>query len=296
MGQYGLLLSALLPDVPFKNDFSFASHTTVGLGGTADAFFPQTVGQLRSVVTLCERCNIRYFPLGGGSNVLPPDGDYGGVVLVTDGFDRYAVEGNRLTAECGVGVGKLLNACKQRALSGLEFLTGIPAKVGGLTFMNGGIKDGHVGDVIESVTFLRGGKIHTYNKEQCQFSYKDSAFQHFPCVILSVSFRLKESTPAAVVENIAFYSQKRKRLPKGKSMGCVFKNPADGVSAGQLIEDSGCKGFKEGGATVSDVHANFILNEEGATVKDFRILIARVKAQVYERTGVLLEEEIRYIE
>ncbi len=296
MGQYGLLLSALLPEVPFERDFSFAEHTTVGLGGTADAFLPETAGQLQSVVRLCERCAVPYFPLGAGSNVLPPDGTYRGVVLVTNAFDRYAVEGDLLTAECGVGVGKLLTACKRHALGGLEFLTGIPAKVGGLAFMNAGVKEGRVGDVIESVTFLADGKIKTYEREKCRFSYKDSLFQHIPCVILSVRFRLKKSSTQEVENNISYFKEKRKHLPKGKSMGCVFKNPPSGLSAGELIEKSNCKNFKEGGAIVSPLHANFIINQSGATAKDFRALIHRVKEQVYKVTGVMLQEEIRYIE
>ena len=96
-------------------------------------------------------------------------------------------------------------------------------------------------------------------------------------------------------KNIAAAAQKRKDLPKGKSMGCVFRNPAFDLSAGKLIEKSGCKGWKEGGATVSERHANFMINESSADSKDFYRLIDRVKRRVYERTGVLLKEEIRYI-
>ena len=217
-------------------------------------------------------------------------------MLVTDNFNRCGEEDGVLTAECGVSVGQLLRTCKQRGLSGLEFLTGIPAKVGGLTFMNAGTKDGHVGDVIESVTFLHGGKIQTYTAKECCFAYKDTVFQRMPCVILSVRFRLKQSTPDEVAENIARTAQKRINLPKGKSMGCVFKNPENGPSAGKLIEESGCKGWRMGGATVSPLHANFIVNENNATSKDFHVLIERIKRRVYERTGVVLHEEIRYIE
>lgn len=295
MGHYGLLLSALLPEVPFEKEFSLAQHTTVGTGCAVNAFLPQTAGQLLSVVGLCERCNIRYFPLGAGSNVLPPDKEYGGVVLGTDHFNRLAGDGEYITAECGVSAGALLSFCRRHELSGLEFLAGIPGKTGGLTFMNAGTSDGRVGDVIESVTFLRGGKVQTYNREECCFFYKDSVFQRMQCVILSVRFRLYKSTREEVEKNIAAAAEKRKDLPKGKSMGCVFRNPAFDLSAGKLIEKSGCKGWKEGGATVSERHANFMINESSADSKDFYRLIDRVKRRVYERTGVLLKEEIRYI-
>lgn len=295
MGQYGLFLSELLPDVPFESDFSFKSHTTVGIGGTACAFFPQTVRQLRAVVRACEKCRVRYFPLGGGSNVLPPDGDFDGVILSLSRFDHIAVENDLLTAECGVRVGKLLSACKQRGLSGLEFLTGIPAAVGGLTFMNAGTSDGRVGDVIENVTFLQGNKIKNFTRSDCRFSYKDSIFQHARGVILSVRFRLKITAPQEVAKNIALSGEKRKNLPKGKSMGCIFKNPAPDLPAGRLIEECNCKGMREGDAFVSERHANFIINGGNASAADFYTLIRRVQEEVYARSGILLREEIRYV-
>lgn len=296
MGKYGLLLSALLPDIAFEQDFSLAERTTVGIGGTVNAFFPKTVGELSSLVRLCERCNIRYFPLGAGSNVLASEREYDGIVVVTDYFNHCAVSENNLTAECGVSVAKLLNLCKSKGLSGLEFLAGIPATVGGLTFMNGGTKIGHVADAIDSVTFLHNGKIQNYSIDECRFGYKDSLFQHISCFILSVRFRLTQSTSERVSENIFDILKNRSYLPKGKSMGCIFKNPKGGISAGRLIEESGCKGWRAGYAVVSEKHANFILNEQNATSKDFRILIECIKRQVYEHTGILLQEEIRYME
>lgn len=295
MGQYGLFLSELLPDVPFENDFSLRRHTTVGIGGTVCAFFPQTVRQLCAVIRVCEKCRVRYFPLGGGSNVLPSDEGFDGVILSLNRFDHIAVEGDLLTAESGVGVGKLLLVCKNRGLSGLEFLTGIPARAGGITYMNAGTADGHVGDVIENVTFLQDNKIRTYSRAECRFSYKDSVFQHRRGVILSVRFRLTPASTESVTARIAALSEKRKNLPKGKSMGCVFKNPTPLLSAGKLIEECGCKGMREGGAYVSEEHANFIINEGNASAADFCALIRRIKEEVYARTGISLREEIRYI-
>lgn len=295
MGQYGLFLSELLPDVPFESDFSLQRHTTVGIGGTVCAFFPQTVRQLRALTRVCEKCRVRYFPLGGGSNVLPSDEGFDGVILSLERFNHVAVEGDLLTAESGVSVGKLLSVCKNHGLSGLEFLTGIPAQVGGITYMNAGTADGHVDDVIENVTFLQGNKIKTYSRTECRFSYKDSIFQHRSGVILSVRFRLTPASTESVATKIAAMSEKRRNLPKGKSMGCIFKNPAPSVSAGKLIEECGCKGMREGGAYVSEEHANFIINGGNASAADFCVLIGRIKEEVYARTGISLREEIRYI-
>lgn len=295
MGQYGLFLSALLPDIPFRRDFSLAAHTTVGVGGTADAFSPRSAGQLLFLLNLCKRCGIRFYPLGAGSNVLPCDGVFAGVVVTTSHFDRLGAEGECVTAECGVGTGKLLELCRRRGLVGLEFLAGIPARVGGLVCMNAGTREGHVGDLVESVTFARGGKIYTVGREACGFAYKESVFQHMSCVILSARFRLRQGAEGETEQNIARALERRQGLPKGKSMGCVFKNPSPDLSAGELIERSGCKGMRSGGALVSEAHANFLLNAGGATAADFYALIERVKARVAAQTGVILEEEIRYM-
>lgn len=295
MGRYGLFLSALLPDIPFERDVPLSERTTVGVGGAADVFAPCTAGQVSSLLRVCERCRVDIYPLGAGSNVLPSDEDFKGMVISTSHFDRLAAEGDTLTAESGAKVGKLLQFCCLRGLSGLEFLAGIPARAGGLVCMNAGTKDGHVADCLESVTFVRGGKVYTLAARDCSFGEKKSLFQDIPCVILSARFRLRPATREEVGERIAAALEKRKDLPKGKSMGCVFKNPAGGVSAGALIERSGCKGWREGGAVVSRIHANFMLNVGGASASDFRLLIRRVKERVRRCTGICLEEEIRYM-
>lgn len=295
MGRYGLFLSELLPDIPFEENFSLAKYTTIGVGGTVNAFFPQTVSQLTTLSGVCERCNIPFFVFGGGSNVLPPDGDCEKIAVVPKAFNRIACEGEYLTAESGVTVGKLLAVCVEKGLSGLEFLTGIPAQVGGLVCMNGGTGEGHISDVLESVTFLRGKKFFTCGNADCGFSYKNSIFQHERCVILSARFRLKMLTSEKVREEISRTASLRAHLPKGKSMGCVFKNPYASLSAGQLIDACGCKGWKEGGAVVSLQHANFILNEGNASAADIKRLIERIKNHVYQSTGIVLQEEIRYI-
>ncbi|MBP5242379.1 MAG: FAD-binding protein, partial [Clostridia bacterium] len=188
-------MSELLPDIPVDKEFCLAKHTTVGVGGNAVAFFPQSIRRLCSLARLCERLNMRYFPLGAGSNVLPPDGDYSGVIIATDNFRNAAVDGTKLTVEAGMSVSGLLSLCKKRGLSGLEFLAGIPAKVGGLVYMNAGVHAGHVADKLESVTFLRHGKIITLPAKHCAFGYKDSIFQHYSCFILSARFALEQSMP-----------------------------------------------------------------------------------------------------
>ena len=295
MGRYGLFLSELLPEVPFSANYSLKAHTTIGVGGTGCAFFPQSLGQLRSVVRACERCRIRYVPLGGGSNVLPSDGEFGGVFIVTDKFDHIAVEEEYVTAECGASVGKFLSVCRKNGLCGAEFLAGIPARLGGVVFMNAGTSDGRISDLVECVTFLQGSRLRVFSREECAFSYKESIFQHRKGVVLSVRMKLFRASEEEASARLEKALKKRRSLPAGRSMGCVFKNPSPEISAGKLIESCGCKGMREGGAKVSEEHANFMLNEENARAEDFYRLIKRVKEEVYARTGILLQEEIQYI-
>lgn len=296
MGKYGIFLSRLLPEIPFEADFSLSAHTTVGVGGIGGAFTPRTVGELASLQRILLRCQIPYFVLGGGSNLLPSDEDYEGVILRMNHFARIFSDGEYLYAESGVTVGKLLSFCLQNGLGGLEFLVGIPAQVGGLVYMNAGTAGGHVCDVIENVTVCRGGRVMPLEAKDCAFGVKESLFQHNGDIILSAKFKVSATDKESVKEKMKVTYESRKRFPSGKSMGCVFKNPYPSLSAGQVIELCGCKGLRQGGAVVSDEHANFILNEQGATARDIKTLIQKVKNTVYAQTGLILQEEIRYIE
>lgn len=296
MGRYGVLLSRLLPEIPFESEFSLREHTTIGVGGSADAFSPRNVTELTALHRILLRCRIPYFVLGGGSNLLPCDEDYGGVVLRMTAFDRIFSDGEYLYAESGVSVGKLLSYCLKNGLSGLEFLVGIPAKIGGLICMNAGVREGHVCDVVESVTVSRHGRILPLSGDECAFGRKESVFQRNGDLILSAKFKVERGEKASIAERIRRAYAARAHLPHGRSMGCVFKNPYPSLSAGQLIEACGCKGWRQGGATVSEEHANFILNEGGATAQDIKILIGWVKNAVYAQTGLILQEEIRLIE
>ena len=167
--------------------------------------------------------------------------------------------------------------------------------------MNAGANGRHVSDILESVLAFGKGEMRVYSQRECRFSYKDSAFMHSGETILGVTFRLKKSTREAVEENLRLSREKRAALPKGRSLGCIFKNPPPlgkderRISAGLLIEKADMKGIKIGGARVSRQHGNFIINEGGATYRDVCELIDKIRIRVYETQGVLLQEEIRYL-
>jgi UDP-N-acetylmuramate dehydrogenase len=141
----------------------------------------------------------------------------------------------------------------------------------------------------------RDGQILDLAVSDCEYAYKQSVFMHTDDVILGGTLRLTPSTPQTVKEEISGWLEKRAHLPKGKSMGCVFKNPT-GFTAGALIDGAGLKGLRIGGAMVSTQHANFIINDNHATAREIHTLIGQMKERVFQRYGIALEEEIRYLQ
>ena len=161
--------------------------------------------------------------------------------------------------------------------------------------MNAGVAGNYIAKIVESVTVLHSGKIIEMPVKDCEYAYKSSVFMRSGDCILGAKLCLCPDLKEHVLGKIKEYAKRREHLPKGKSMGCVFKNPPN-VSAGALIEGAGLKGLRIGRAVVSNAHANFILNEGGATAQEIRTLIGVVKNAVYAQYKVRLEEEIRYLQ
>ena len=158
--------------------------------------------------------------------------------------------------------------------------------------MNAGVNGAAIGDNTESVR-VYNGKTRILSREKCNFGYRHSTMRDINALILSIIVNVDECSALQIDDRIEFYRQRRSHLPKGRSCGCVFKNP-EGCSAGLLIESAGLKGFRCGGAYVSEKHASFIINS-GGSAADVKLLIGEVKSKVYEKFGVLLEEEVVYI-
>lgn len=283
-----------LAEINHAENFDLSKNTTYGLGGKCRAaFFPATEEETVKVFKELKSSGEKFFVLGKGSNVLAADSFYDGYVICTSKLKGIYLTGeNRLTCLSGTTVHELNNFCRKNGFSGLEFLSGIPASVGGLTMMNGGAVKKYISDVCDSVTVYTD-KMQVLSQKSCNFSYKHSIMRDINCIILSTTFVVENSTAAEVSKNIGKSLQARLGLPHGKSCGCVFKNP-DGLSAGKLIEDCGLKGFKIGGARVSPEHANFIINSGGSADNIYRT-IKFVKEKVFEKFGILLDEEVVYI-
>ena len=289
-------IPSYLPHVRFSRDFSFSRHTTVGIGGTAPvALYPKNEKELTDTVNFLLERQIPHFFLGQGANVLVSDEGFQGAVVCTIGMKKISrMSECRVYAECGATAEQLVRFTAENALTGAEFLAGIPASVGGLAFMNAGADNTYVQSVIETVRVVRSGVLTDVPVYECGYSYKKSVFQTNGDCIAGCVYRFRAGNVTEIAAKVRARRFARSKLPKGRSVGCVFLNPPQGP-AGELIERAGWKGFSIGGALVSPEHANFIINTGNATAKDFRELVGRIRRDIYTKTGIKLQEEFRYI-
>ena len=276
------------------SDFSFAKNTTYACGGSADtAYLPNSIKQATAVYDYLSQSGKNFIVLGNGSNVLASDNGFTGAVLCTKhlgGISRLSE--NTIFCHAGVKVSQLLKFCSDYGLSGLEYLAGIPATVGGLAVMNGGAGGLYICKNIVNVLFYDGAFCDFSNKK-CKFGYKYSIMRDINALVLGLELQVYTQNSEKVRDNISGYLERRKFHPKGASCGCVFKNVGE-LSAGKIIDECGLKGMRCGGAYVSQEHANFIIND-GGNATDVYNLIGAVKKKVLELTGIMLEEEVVYI-
>lgn len=276
------------------NCFTFESNTTYKLGGKANiSYFPQNICQAVNAFKLCKELGYNTLILGKGSNVLASDSGFDGAVISTKRLSGIIrLKNNRLFCLAGTPVSTLLNYCKKQGLSGVEYLTKIPATIGGAAYMNAGAAGKYIGEKISKVLLYTDKKVY-FNNTQCNFTYKHSTMRDIKCLILAVVLQLESKPVEEVNRNLEHFLSLRQHLPKGRSCGCVFKN-GGGYFAGELIEKAGLKGIRCGSAVVSPQHANFIISE-GTSANDVKQLIELVKYFVMLKFGVELEEEVVYI-
>ena len=286
-------------EIRFAENESLAAHCTFKIGGPADVFArPETEEQLCRVIALCKACDVKYYLLGNGSNILFADEGFSGVVIDVSALDaEIAVEDTVLTAGAGVRLAALCKAALKHGLSGLEFAYGIPGTVGGAVYMNAGAYGGEMKDVLEAVSYLTAD-VRWVDSEasELDFSYRHSAFEENDACILGAVFHLEKGDPDAIKARMNELMQKRiDKQPLDKpSAGSTFKRPA-GAFAAALIDQCGLRGYRHGGAAVSDKHCGFVVNLGGATCADVLALCDEVRAIVKEKTGYDLEKEIRVV-
>lgn len=275
--------------------FSFRNHATIGCGGSARiGYYPASENDLTELVTLLNETKTPYVVVGNMSNVLPPDGFTDKAVVCTKKCREYVFDETGVYVSAGLSTGALLRACEQQAQTGLEFLEGIPCTLGGALYMNAGVSGGYIAERVQYVKALYKGKTLLLGVNDCQYAYKSSVFMQEDFLVLGAKLKLDTASTQEIRQKRDVYKARRKHLPKGKSMGCVFKNP-QGQVAGRLIEGAGLKGLRIGGAKVAEEHANFIINEGCATSAHVRELIGIMRGAVEKQYGILLQEEIRYL-
>ncbi len=281
-------------------DCPLAKFTTLRVGGPADGVvFPSGEKEIGQLIAGLNRHGIPWRVIGRGSNILAPDAGFPGIVLVLgrqfSSIETVSTEGDSLQVrvEAGCSLSRLVNWCKDEGLSGLEFAVGIPGSVGGAIIMNAGAWGKEICEVISSVRFLDAeGKLSTKERQELNFSYRHLATAPDE-VVLSGVFNLRRSTQEEIAATCRDYLKRRKMSQPQRvaSAGSFFKNP-EGQAAGRLIEKAGLKGLRVGGAKVSEVHANFLINTGSATAQDFYELMGLVQAEVLNRTGIMLEPEV----
>lgn len=274
-----------------------SAHTSFKIGGAAE-YFVSTADLIQAALILryCTEQQIPLLVVGNGSNLLVSDDGIDGVVLRVDA-GAIEVNGTRMTVQAGASLTRAcLTAC-ERGLSGLEFAYGIPGTMGGGVYMNAGAYGGQLSDVVRSATALTAnGEIVELTAEQLELGYRHSALMEKPITVWSVTLELTSDDPAAIRSRMEEHmaARKAKQPLEYPSGGSFFKRP-EGHFAGALIEQSGLKGFAVGGAQVSEKHAGFVINRDGATCADVMELCRQVQEKVKKTFGVDLEREVQLV-
>lgn len=275
------------------------SLTSMRVGGPACWFAkPKTVAELETIYSWALHESIAVTILGGGTNVLFSDAGYAGMVISTRRLKGIRVSDTSVIAAAGERLSELAGKMNRAGLAGLEWACGIPGTVGGAVVMNAGAHDGDMAAVLESVQVLTSAGVREWPVDDLELSYRSSALRtgRLEGIVLEVSLKLQRADPAQCVKREQAVMAKRlKTQPRGASSGCIFKNPATGPSAGELLDRAGCKGMRVGAAVVSDIHANFIINEGQNNAADVLALIDRMRTKVLKHHGIALQPEVHLI-
>ncbi|BBA71467.1 UDP-N-acetylmuramate dehydrogenase [Geobacter sulfurreducens] len=276
-------------------DEPMARHTSLKVGGPADFFVtPADPDDMRVLLALLAETGTPWLAVGGGYNLLIRDGGFRGVVISSARMTSLErLEGNRAEVGAGVANGSLTAFLRNEGLAGLEFLCGIPGTVGGALAMNAGAHGGAILDRVEEILTIGTAGFERKGRELLDYGYRYLKLQPGE-IIIGATFVLDSDDPRRISERIDRYRAHRAASQQVgfPNAGSFFKNPP-GQAAWRLIEDAGLRGARVGGAQVSEVHTNFLVNRGGATAADFLALAARIKDAVKLKCGTALEEEVK---
>lgn len=280
-------------------DEPMSQHTTFRIGGPADVFvMPENYEQIREVLRLCKEEKLPFFVLGNGSNLLVSDSGYRGVIIQMDrNMEEIRLDGEEIHACAGALLSSVAVAARNASLTGFEFAGGIPGTIGGAAAMNAGAYGGELKDVLKEVTVMtREGEILTIPADKLEMGYRTSIIKTAGYLVLEAVISLKKGDEEKIRAVMKELSERRteKQPLDYPSAGSTFKRP-EGYFAGKLIMDSGLRGYRVGGAQVSEKHCGFVINAGGATAEDVRSLMDHVIRVVREKYGVTLEPEVKFL-
>jgi UDP-N-acetylmuramate dehydrogenase len=278
-----------------EQNYPLSKCTWFGLGGNADYFAkPRSIDELKDIVKRCHENNLAIKVLGSGSNLLITDKGIKAVVIKLDAeeFSKVTFDGQTVTAGAGADLAKLVLQCTKKGLSGIEGLCGIPGSIGGSVRMNAGGRFGDLGQVVESVTLL-DYNANTFVKSKPELVFDYRSVNITAPFILDATLKMYEADPEQIlktVQEVWIYKKNNQPL-NTRNSGCIFKNPP-GQAAGALIDRAGLKDVENGGAVVSDKHANFIIAKDGCTSNDVKNLIEHIQKCIQDKFDITLELEI----
>ncbi len=286
------------PGLEIRENEPLKNHSSFRIGGPADIMcLPKTAEELAALYRALLDMEARLFVMGNGSNLLFADEGFHGVVIKTSGLNEVVLAGENLVrAQCGALLSQTAVFARKNALSGMEFAHGIPGSVGGAVMMNAGAYGGEIKDVAAETVYLdAAGELCRVSGEAHEFAYRHSRFKEGE-IIISCDFLLQQGNEAEIQNKMSELAAKRKasqplELP---SAGSTFKRPVGGYAAA-LIDQAGLKGLSVGGAQVSEKHAGFVVNTDGASCADVLALMDKVKEAVFKASGIELEPEVRII-
>lgn len=283
----------VLIDEPMKK------HITFRVGGPADILVkPKNEEQLKNILEYIKKEELPYIVIGNGSNLLVKDGGIRGVVVeISDNYNDFNIDGNKLEIQAGALLSKIGSAALKAELKGFEFASGIPGSFGGALAMNAGAYGGEIKDIVKTVKVMDlDGNILELKNEDMKFGYRKSIIVEKGYIALSAVVELEKGNYDEIKSTMDDLKERRtsKQPLNFASAGSTFKRP-EGYFAGKLIQDSGLKGLSIGDAQVSEKHSGFVINKGNATAKQLLDLIFAIKSTVNAKFGVMLEEEVKII-
>lgn len=269
-------------------------HTSFKIGGIADYFLlPEDVEDIRMSIDFARQLGLPWIVVGNGTNILFPDEGYKGLIIcMNKKINEKEIKGDRFLLQAGVDLSDAISTLNKKGIRELDFLAGIPGTVGGALVMNAGIPQATISEWITKIRCLnQNGDLTTLKKNECKFANRHSIFQKKRLILLEGEFKLKGISNW---DKKQILEKKRRTQPlEFPSPGCVFKNPVNcDLSAGQLLEKVGLKGYQVGGAAISRRHANFIINLGHATANHILKLLDISRKKVYSSFGIELELEL----